>query len=413
MVVGGNQLYGTLHNQTSKNAVLPIMAGAILNSGVTTLHNIPNLLDIQNMTKILEDLGVKAEVNSTDLILDCTKPNKTTLNAELSKALRSSIFLLGPLLARFKKTTVCYPGGCDIGNRPIDLHLSGLRELGVKITERHSLIYCDGSNMHPSTIHLDFASVGATENLMMSAVFLNGETKIINCAKEPEIVDLQNFLNSMGAKITGAGTSEITINGVDKLHDTQYMPIGDRIVAGTYLIACAMTGGAITIDNINPEHLSSLINKLKKSGCDLTTTKHSITIKSTGKLKSVNLIETTIYPGFPTDLQAQIMAMETVARGVSVLVENIFENRYKHASEFTKMGADVIIKDRVAVVRGVESLQGAPVEASDLRGGASLVLAGLVAKGYTTVSNTFHIARGYEDIVKDLAILGANIQYID
>lgn len=470
MVVGGKKLFGSLHNQTSKNAVLPIMAGAILNNGVVTIHNIPNLLDIENMTKILEDLGVNAivkksnnnlrecttSINSSDelqeykiledycdtmedctdvekqiasnnitldnktekviatydLILDCTNINKYALDAELSKALRSSIFLLGPLLARFKKATVCYPGGCNIGNRPIDLHLAGLKELGVKITERHSLIYCDGNNMHPSAIHLDFPSVGATENLMMSAVFLKGTTKIFNSAKEPEIVDLQNFLNSMGAKISGAGTSEITIQGVDSLHNTQYIPIGDRIVAGTYLIACAMTGGEITIENVIPEHLYSLLHKLKKAGCEISTTANSITIKSSGKLQSIDLIETSTYPGFPTDLQAQIMAMETVSPGVSVLVENIFENRYKHAGEFKKMGADVIIKDRVAVVRGVESLAGAPVEASDLRGGASLVLTGLVAKGYTTISNTFHIARGYEDIVRDLACLGADIKYL-
>ena len=473
MVVGGNKLYGTLHNQTSKNAVLPIMAGAILNDGVVTLHNVPNLLDIQNMAKILEDLGVKAtfvkknnadldsnnaenelfnnSINTlhndisidklhndistdilhensihtntptdnqtnntvTDLVLDCSNIDKLSLDAGLSKALRSSIFLLGPMLARFKKATVCYPGGCDIGNRPIDLHLAGLKELGVKIIERHSLIFCDGTKMHANTIHLDFPSVGATENLMMSSVFLKGKTKIFNSAKEPEIVDLQNFLNSMGAKISGAGTSEITIQGVESLHNTQYMPIGDRIVAGTYLIACAMTGGEITIDNIVPEHLYSLIHKLKKAGCDIETTDNSINIKSTGELKSINLIETTAYPGFPTDLQAQIMAMETISSGVNVLIENIFENRYKHASEFIKMGADVIIKDRVAVVRGVQHINGSPVEASDLRGGASLVLAGLVANGYTTISNIFHITRGYEDIVRDLASLGADIKYVE
>lgn len=411
-VVGGNKLFGTLHNQTSKNAILPIMAGAILNCGTTQILNVPHLLDIENMCKLLKNLGAKVEL-SNDLLLDCSTIQKTILDMELSKKLRSSIFLLGPMLARFKKATITYPGGCDIGNRPIDLHLSGLKELGVKIVERHSLIVCDGSKMRAGTIHLDFASVGATENLMMSAVFLKGETRILNSAKEPEIVDLQNFLNSMGANITGAGTSEIVVRGVEKLHNTNYSPIGDRIVAGTYLIACAMTGGKITITNINPEHLTALLHKLKKAGCEIEHTPHSITLESDGKLDSINLTETAIFPGFPTDLQAQFLCMQTVSNGVAVVVENLFENRFKHALEFAKMGADILLKDRVAVIRGVDTLQGAPIEASDLRGGASLVLAGLIATGYTTISNIHHIARGYEDIVRDLSTLGADINYVE
>lgn len=412
VVVGGNKLYGKLQNQTSKNAVLPIMAGALLNIGKTKIKNAPHLLDIDNMSELLKNLGAKVKFNN-DLVLDCSDIQKTVLDTELSKKLRSSIFLLGPMLARSKKVTISYPGGCDIGNRPIDLHLTGLKELGVKISERHSLIHCDGTKMHAGTIHLDFPSVGATENLMMSAVFLKGETRIINSAKEPEIVDLQNFLNSMGASISGAGTSEIVVRGVESLHDTEYTPIGDRIVAGTYLIACAMTGGEICITNINPEHLTALIHKLKKAGCFVYVKKNQIILSSNGKLNSINLTETAVFPGFPTDLQAQFLCMETVSNGVAVVIENLFENRFKHAIEFSKMGADILLKDRVAVIRGVDALQGAPVEATDLRGGASLVLAGLVATGYTTISNIHHIMRGYEDIVRDLSALGADIKYLE
>lgn len=412
LVTGGNRLNGKIRVQTSKNSILPIMAGALLNSGVSILKNIPNLLDIDNMVKLIEGLGVKVE-KGEDLVIDATKIDKITIDAELSKSLRSSIFLLGPMLARCKKVVISYPGGCDIGNRPIDLHLLGLKELGVKIDERHSLIRCDGSKMRANTVQLDFASVGATENLMMASVFLKGETKIINAAREPEIVDLQDFLNSMGAKISGAGTSEITIQGVNSLHDTTFKPIVDRIVAGTYLIATAMCGGKIEINNISPVYLQSLITKLKSSGCDICCGKDFIKLSSNGELVGINVINTSVYPGFPTDLQAQIMAMETIASGVSVVIENIFENRFKHAYEFIKMGADIYIKDRVAIIRGVKELKGAPVSASDLRGGASLVLAGLKATGYTTITNIQHILRGYEDIVRDLSSLGADIKYID
>ncbi|MBO5910392.1 MAG: UDP-N-acetylglucosamine 1-carboxyvinyltransferase, partial [Clostridia bacterium] len=293
-----------------------------------------------------------------------------------------------------------------------DLHLSGLEKLGVKIIKRHSLIYCDARNMASDTIQLDFPSVGATENLMMSAIFLKGTTKLINVAKEPEIVDLQNFLNSMGADVSGAGTAEITIVCVDKLHSTQYTPISDRIVEGTLMIATAITGGNVTLKNANFENNQSLIAKLSSVGCQIDIKSDIINITSKGRPQSIDLIDTQVYPGFPTDMQAQIMSLQSISNGVSIICENVFENRYKHAKELIKMGANIILRDRVAVVKGVECLTGAPVEATDLRAGAGLVLAGLKANGYTTISNVYHIDRGYDQLENILAELGANIKRI-
>lgn len=410
LIVGGNTLNGIVHNQTSKNSVLPIIAGSVINNKRVVIKNVPNLLDVHNMIRIIEDLGATVEYDNKDIIIDSSNINKFKIDENLTRTLRSSIFMLGPMLARFKKVTVSYPGGCDIGNRPIDLHLKGLKELGVIIEERNGLIICDGKNMHSGVVNLDLASVGATENIIMSSVFLKGNTTILNAAKEPEIVDLQNFLNSMGCKVSGAGTHEINIVGVEKLRQTEYSPQGDRIVAGTYLIATAMCGGHILVDNINPNDLMSLNNKLEKAGCELIYTDNSIELIGGGNLQAIDKIETQIFPGFPTDLQAQIMAMQTVSNGVSVIIENIFENRFRQVCELVKMGADIQTKDRVAVIKGVKELKGAHVTAGDLRGGASLVLAGLKARGYTTIHNIHHILRGYEDIDEVLSSLGADIK---
>ena len=294
--------------------------------------------------------------------------------------------------------------------RPIDIHIAGLKELGIDIQEQGGYILCNCQNIKCADVVLDLPSVGATENLMMSSVFIKGKTVIRNCAKEPEIVDLQRFLNAMGARIKGAGSSVIVVEGVDKLHGVEYTPIPDRIVAGTYLIATAMCGGNVELNNVNPEHISSLISKLSKTTCKVHIKNDRILIKSKGRQKSLDCIETMYYPGFPTDLQSQIMAMQTVSRGTSVIVENIFETRFKTASELKKLGADITIKGRVAVVRGVKQLIGGEVRASDLRGGASLVLAGLVAGGQTVVKDIYHIDRGYEDMSVDLLKLGADIK---
>lgn len=412
IIVGGNELNGEVTVQTSKNAVLPILAGSILCDKQVIIKNVPNILDVQNMFNILRDLGVKLNYVNKDCYIDTSNISSVTLNQDLCKTLRSSIFLLGPLLARFKKATISYPGGCDIGNRPIDLHLSGLEKLGVKINKRHSFICCDAKNMQAGVVQLDFPSVGATENLMMSAVFLKGTTRLINVAKEPEIVDLQNFLNSMGADISGAGTAEITINGVDKLHSTQYTAIGDRIVEGTLMLASAICGGNVTLKNTNFKNNQSLIAKLSSVGCQIDIKNDIINIYSKGRLPSIDLIDTQVYPGFPTDMQAQMMALQAVSEGVSIICENVFENRYKHVKELTKMGANIILRDRVAVVKGVQELMGAPVDATDLRAGAGLVLAGLKAKGYTTISDVYHIDRGYENFESILQGLGANIKRI-
>ncbi len=411
LIYGGKNLNGIVNVQTCKNSVLPILAGCVLYDNVV-INNVPNILDVTNMLEILHSLGVVINRDNADLHIDSSGINNFTINQDLCKNLRSSIFLLGPLLARFKKAVISYPGGCDIGNRPIDLHLAGLERLGVEITKRHSLIYCNGTNMHSGKVELDFPSVGATENIMMSAVFLKGCTQIINSAKEPEIVDLQNFLNSLGCNVSGAGTSVITIYGVDKLRYTEYTPIGDRIVAGTLMIATAICGGEIGLKNVDLKNNENLIAKLASVGCQINTKGDIIYITSNGRHPSIDLIDTQVYPGFPTDMQAQMMSLQAISDGVSVICENVFENRFKHAKELIKMGASIILRDRVAVVKGVKDLTGAPVDACDLRGGAGLVLAGLRANGYTTVNNVYHIDRGYQQFENILSELGADIKRI-
>lgn len=410
IINGGQSLDGALEIKGAKNSILPLMAASILTDEITVLHNCPNISDVDSMINILEGLGSKIIRSGRDVIIDNSMTDKSEIPASLAKELRSSVFLLGSLLSRHKKAKVAYPGGCDIGLRPIDIHITGLRELGIEIQEQGGYILCNCLNAKSADIVLDLPSVGATENLMLASVFIKGKTVIRNCAKEPEIVDLQKFLNTMGAKIRGAGSSVIVVEGVDKLHGIEYTPIPDRIVAGTYLIAAAMCGGNVELSGVNPEHISSLISKLSKTTCKVHIKNDRILIRSKGRQKSLECIETMYYPGFPTDLQSQIMAMQTVSRGTSVIVENIFETRFKTASQLKKLGADITIKGRVAVIRGVKELIGAEVAASDLRGGASLVLAGLVAKGTSIVKDIHYIDRGYEDLSVELQKLGANVR---
>lgn len=410
IINGGQPLDGALEIKGAKNSILPLMAASILTDEITVLHNCPNISDVDSMINILEGLGSKIILSGRDVIIDNSMTDKSEIPASLAKELRSSVFLLGSLLSRHKKAKVAYPGGCDIGLRPIDIHITGLRELGIEIQEQGGYILCNCLNAKSADIVLDLPSVGATENLMLASVFIKGKTVIRNCAKEPEIVDLQKFLNTMGAKIRGAGSSVIVVEGVDKLHGIEYTPIPDRIVAGTYLIAAAMCGGNVELSGVNPEHISSLISKLSKTTCKVHIKNDRILIRSKGRQKSLECIETMYYPGFPTDLQSQIMAMQTVSRGTSVIVENIFETRFKTASQLKKLGADITIKGRVAVIRGVKELIGAEVAASDLRGGASLVLAGLVAKGTSIVKDIHYIDRGYEDLSVELQKLGANVR---
>ncbi len=411
-IVGGYPLRGTLDIPTAKNACLPILAGSIMCSDTVKIIDCAKFSDIIYMTKILEGLGAKIIEDGDDLVLDMSDIKNFATSDEYTKKIRSSIFLLGPLLSRCHHAKVAYPGGCNIGSRPIDLHLKGLRCLGVKIIERHGYIYCDGSNMHAGDIYLDLPSVGATENIMMASVMLDGVTTINNCAKEPEIEDLQNFINAMGGKVSGAGTSVITITGVDKLHSVEYTPIRDRIIAGTYMIATAMAGGDVTLNGASANHLVALISKLRQSGCQIDTYCDKIHIVASGNIQAVSHIETQPYPGYPTDLQSQMLTLMTVSDGTTIIKENLFENRFNITSELTKMGADIKVVDRMAIVRGVKELNGAEVQAQDLRGGASLVIAALRAKGYTTIENVYHIDRGYSHMEDDLARLGAHIKRI-
>ncbi len=411
-ICGGNKLDGSLEISTSKNAVLPILAGCILSDKQIILHKFPRYEDTKNMLNILQSMGAKYFFQDDSVIVDCQSITKSEIPMELASKIRSSFFSLGAILSRFKKAKVAYPGGCAIGARPIDLHLKGLKSLGVKIVDKHGYIYCDGSNMKSGVVSLDFPSVGATENVMLASVFLKGKTKIINSAREPEIVDLANFLNLQGAKVYGAGSSVIEIEGVQSLNAVEYTPISDRIITGTYILATCMCGGNVELANVNYENVLSLISKLKNNCCKITYKGDKLTLVADKRPKCISKIETRPYPGFPTDLQPQITAMLSISKGTSVVVENLFESRFKHIAELTKMGADIIVNDKAAIIKGVSELYGADVTCFDLRGGASMVLAGLVAKGYTTVHDIHHIDRGYYQMEKDLQKLGANIERI-
>ena len=412
-IFGGKKLCGSCAIYGAKNACLPLYAASILTDEKVVLHNVPRFSDVVKMEDILKEIGCGVSVFGDCVEIKPKNADNFFVPANLAKDIRSSVFVLGSLLSRFKKAKIAYPGGCDIGSRPIDLHIKGLRDLGVKIEEKHGFIECDGSNMKAGMVHLDFPSVGATENLIMAACKIKGETTIVNCAKEPEIIDLACFINKMGGKIVGAGTGTIKIVGVEKLHGCEFAPIGDRIVGGTMLLAGAITGGNVEISGINPEHLFSLTTKLHESGCQIDVKGDKIALGvGSRRLKCVPSVQTSPYPGFPTDLQAPMLALQTVCKGTSVITENLFETRFKHVPELKKMGANITINDRVAVVHGVKALSGAEVFAQDLRGGAALVLAGLVASGYSTVCNVFHIDRGYFKMEEMLESLGADIKRI-
>lgn len=412
-IIGEKRLYGRIKVDASKNSILPIVSASLLTDKEVIIEKIPEIADVFKMFEILRNLGSEVVYDGElkKVSIKNNNINSFEIPERLASELRSSFFMLGPMLSRFKKARVAYPGGCDIGSRPIDLHLFGLRELGVKISEDFGFITCDGASMKPSVIHLDFPSVGATENLMMASVLVKGETIILNPAKEPEIIDLQNFINQMGGDISGAGSNKIVINGVKKLHGTTFSPIPDRIVAGTYMIATALTRGRVEIEDVNAEHVFSLINKLKKSGCNIEFNNGIIIVESSKRLHGISF-ETQPYPGFPTDLQPQLSVLSAVGRGVSVVTENLFETRFRHLQEMMRMGAKVTFRDRMALIRGVPKLHGASVIAHDLRGGAALTLAGLVAHGVTTVENVNFIDRGYVRLEKQLNSLGAEIERI-
>ena len=412
IIEGGHKLEGTVKISGSKNAALPILAATVLNVGKTTLYNVPNIQDTQMMFKILETLGGKVEKKNNKIIIDTSKINKFEIPEELMHKMRSSVILAGALLGRYKKAIFSYPGGCDIGSRPIDLHLRSFEKLGINVVQNYGNIICDAEKIKGEKIDLDFPSVGATENAILASVLAEGTTTITNAAREPEIIDLQNFLNKMGAKIIGAGTNEIRITGVKKLKDISYNIMPDRIETVTFLCLAVATKGNLILENTNAEHITPVITKLQEAECKIEIEKNKIKINSNKKIKALD-IKTMPYPGFPTDMQSVFSAMLTTAKGTSIIVENIFENRFKYTQELNKMGAKITVEGKSAIIRGVRKLYGANVKATDLRGGAALVLAGLSAKGVTKVDDIEYILRGYENFDKKLRNINADIQMID
>ena len=409
-VTGGNRLDGSLKIASAKNAVLPIIAGALLSEEDILIKNCSALSDITAMMKIIRSTGGKAEYDGSNILINCRNSNPALIESDLTGKIRSSIFIMGPILARFKHAALSYPGGCEIGLRPIDLHIFGLKKLNVKIREENGHIICDGSDMKSAEIDLDFPSVGATENIMMAAVFLNGKTTIRNAAREPEIVDLADFINSIGGKIYGAGTDTLVVEGVKKLSGGEYTPVPDRIAGCTFLAACALTGGDVYLENLRSDTVNAVTEKLMRAGCEITRGYDFVRIRSSGKLKAIHKVETQPYPGFPTDMQAPLVAMLTRANGCSVMVENLFENRYKYTVQLNKMGAKITVKDRIAVVKGVNKLHGTSIKSEDLRGGAALVIAALAAEGESIVTGVSHIDRGYYKIEDYFRSLGADIK---
>ncbi len=411
-VVGGKKLCGELNIYSAKNAVLPLLAASIMADGASRIIACPKISDVTAMQEILCDLGCKVARENGDMIVDPGGIKSYSISEERARKMRSSIFLLGALLSKFKRAVIAYPGGCDIGLRPINLHIDGLKRLGVKIREEGGYLICDGSEMKGAEITLDFPSVGTTENLMMAATLISGRTVIKNAATEPEIADLAAFINKMGGKVFGGGTSKIAIEGVKRLTPCAYRPIPDRIVAGTYLIAGAMCGGEITLNSINDGHISAIISKLRETACKIYANNAKITLVSKGEPIAVKNVITSPYPGFPTDLQAQMIALSCVSDGLSIVEENMFETRFRHTSELIRMGADITIRGKTAIINGVKSLHGTTLRCFDLRGGAATVLAAMRAEGTSKISDVYHVDRGYESIESELRSLGADVTRI-
>ncbi len=410
IVTGGAKLEGRIKVSGAKNAVLPIIAASLLADGESCLHDIPQLADVTTIIKVLQNLGVKAtNPENKTLVLDTRTLNGCMPPDDLVRKMRASFLVMGPLVARIGQAKMSMPGGCNIGSRPIDLHLKGLAALGAEIKMQHGIIEVTAKRLKGSRVYLDFPSVGATENIMMAASLADGTTIIENAAEEPEIVDLANFINGMGGKVTGAGTNIIKIEGMSKLHNVNHTVIPDRVEAGTYMIMAAATGGDVLVENVITDHLKPIIAKLTETGVKITEQDEGIRIISNGPCRAID-VKTLPYPGFPTDMQAQIMAYLTAGGGTSVITETVFENRFMHVNELRRMGAHIIIEGHSAVVKGVKKLTGASVKASDLRAGAALIIAGLMAEGDTEIHSIHHIDRGYEDLATKLGGIGANIR---
>ncbi len=411
IIRGGERLIGEVEVGGSKNATLPIFVSSLLTEGDNLFQNVPDLRDVQTIIKVLNNLGVKVSKEGKVYRLNATEASNSEAPYDLVKTMRASILVLGPLVARMKKATVSLPGGCAIGARPINLHLAGLEAMGAKIELRHGYIEAKADVLKGADISFDTVTVTGTENLMMAAALAKGKSTLHNAAMEPEVVDLANVLNKMGARISGAGTGLIEIEGVESLHAVEHTIIPDRIEAGTLMVAAGLTRGNIKILHCPLQHLQTVVHKLRESGMEIESDGDAVDVVGMRRIRSVD-IKTQPYPGFPTDMQAQFMVLMSLARGLSVISETIFENRFIHVSELQRMGADIRIQENAAIIQGVESLSGAPVMATDLRASASLILAGLGAEGVTEVSRVYHLDRGYEGLDKKLAKLGANIKRV-
>jgi UDP-N-acetylglucosamine 1-carboxyvinyltransferase len=410
VIVGGRKLQGDVRISGAKNAALPVLVSSLLVDGWNTFHNIPDLLDIKTIRKLLNGLGVKIEGEET-VRINAGGLTGCEASYDLVRTMRASILVLGPLVARMGEARVSLPGGCAIGARPVNLHIQALRDLGAEVTLKDGYVEAKASRLKGATIYFDIATVTGTENIMMAATLAKGQTILKNAAREPEIVNLAEVLIGMGARIRGAGTDVIVIDGVESLHPVEAAVIPDRIEAGTFLLAAGMTGGDIRVLGCDPLHIEALIAKLRDAGLRIGLEGDAVRVMGGGSVRSVD-VKTLPYPGFPTDLQAQIMAMMAIANGLSVITETVFENRFMHVSEMMRMGADIVIQGKSAIVRGVSKLRGAPVMATDLRASASLILAGLAAEGTTTLSRVYHIDRGYQQIEKKLSALGADIRRV-
>ncbi len=413
IIEGANPLGGSVRIQGAKNSALPILAATVAVGVPCVVHNCPDLSDIDYTVKILKSLGCEVHRSASSVSVDSSRMTQNRINDALMREMRSSVIFMGALISATGEAVLTAPGGCDIGLRPIDLHLNAMRKLGVKVTECRGKIICSCKKVKGAKITLSFPSVGATENIILAAVKCSGVTTIINAAREPEIVDLAKFLNACGARISGAGESTVVIEGVERLHSAQYTIMPDRIVACTYMAAAAVTGSSVILEDIIPAHLVPVFSCFEQAGCRIEVAGNKLRITAPKRLHSLDTVRTMPYPGFPTDCQAIMMAVACVADGVTLINENIFENRFKHVCELKRMGADIKVQDKIAVVKGVSRLQGALVNSTDLRAGAALVTAGLCAEGITTVDSIHYIDRGYDSFSENLSALGAKIKRTD
>ena len=413
IINGGKQLCGELTVQGAKNSVLPLLAATILCKGISVFHNCPRLSDVAAAMNILKHLGCSCLFDDSSIKVDANNFKCSRIPDKLMLKMRSSVIFLGAILGRCGFATISSPGGCELGPRPIDLHISSLKKLGVTTNEKHGIIEFYAPNgLIGNEINLSFASVGATENIILAAVTAKGRTIIYNAAKEPEICDLCEFLNESGARIFGGGTDTVIIDGVDSLSGCEHNVIPDRIVATTFMAAAAITGGDIVLNNINPTHITAICSAFEESGCEISIFDNKLRLKSPKRLLRISTIRTSIYPGFPTDAGPIILSMLTLSKGSTIIVENIFENRFRYVDELKRLGANISVEGRVAIIEGTTKLSAAYCRCTDLRGGAALVIAGLAAKGTTVVDDIFHIKRGYEKLDYNLSLLGADIKEI-